>query len=123
QRNDEPANPSRRRLFQVVGAAGAFAALPAHSAGVQPSALNTTYVFLNPAEARFIEAAVTRLIPSDEPGPEAIRHAQERSRTDVKRGIICDGDRSGIAAYRTAHTVRRPLVRHQAAALRSGLDC
>jgi gluconate 2-dehydrogenase gamma chain len=70
--NRGPASPSRRRLFHAVGAVSAAAALPARSAGAQTSASTPTYVFLNTTEARFIEAAVARLIPSDGTGPGAI---------------------------------------------------
>src|ERR1700756_5850283 len=62
-----PTAPSRRRQLQATGAA---ALLPL--SGLQASARTApdqraTYLFFNPAEARFIEAAVARLIP-DEPG-------------------------------------------------------
>jgi gluconate 2-dehydrogenase gamma chain len=65
-----PHNPGRRRLFRAAGAASAVVALPvprqAHSQR------KTAYVFFNPAEAAFIEAAVARLIPKDETGPGAL---------------------------------------------------
>jgi gluconate 2-dehydrogenase gamma chain len=65
-----PSNPARRRLFQAAGAAGAAAALPLGNAAAQ--AQKPAYVFFNPAEAAFIEAAVARLIPKDETGPGAL---------------------------------------------------
>src|SRR5467141_2946932 len=67
-----PTNLSRRRLFQAAGAAGAAAALPAGTAQAQQRAPATAYVFFNPAESAFIEAAVARLIPRDETGPGAL---------------------------------------------------
>src|SRR5258705_9288388 len=70
-------NPARRRLLQA--AAGAAVALPAGGASAggasaqQPPAQSAkAYVFFNPAEAAFIEAALARLIPKDETGPGAI---------------------------------------------------
>jgi gluconate 2-dehydrogenase gamma chain len=69
-----PRDPGRRRLFQAVGAAGVVAtALPFVPAEAQKRAAPAqAYVFFNPAEATFIEAAVARLIPSDETGPGAL---------------------------------------------------
>src|SRR5258708_3117813 len=81
-----PSNPARRRLFQAAGAAGAAIALPAGAqpaggvavaqpvgaAAARPVAEAKAYVFFNPAEAAFIEAAVARLIPRDENGPGAL---------------------------------------------------
>jgi gluconate 2-dehydrogenase gamma chain len=61
-------DPARRRLFKAAGAAGAAAALPLGAEAQQKPA----YVFLNPAEAAFIQAAVARLIPRDEAGPGAL---------------------------------------------------
>jgi gluconate 2-dehydrogenase gamma chain len=72
-----PRDPSRRRLFKAAGAAGAMSAIPLHAAA-QPAASAHTgaaYVFFNPSEAAFIEAAVARLIPSDDTGPGAIEAA------------------------------------------------
>ena len=67
-----PDDPGRRRLFQAVGAAGVATALPMLPAQAQQhSAPAQAYIFFNPAEAAFIEAAVARLIPSDETGPGA----------------------------------------------------
>jgi gluconate 2-dehydrogenase gamma chain len=91
---------SRRTLFQVAGAIGASAALPAglearerhphghphghghghehhgDPAGKASRAGKRTraepYLFLNPAEAAFLEAAVDRLIPPDEKWPGAV---------------------------------------------------
>jgi gluconate 2-dehydrogenase gamma chain len=70
-----PPNPARRRLLQA--AAGAAVALPAGGAAAQqapqrPAQPAKAYVFFNPAEAVFIEAALARLIPKDETGPGAI---------------------------------------------------
>ena len=68
-----PSNPARRRLFQAAGAAGITTALPFGSVEAQPRAAPAqAYVFFNPAEAVFIEAAVARLIPRDEAGPGAL---------------------------------------------------
>jgi gluconate 2-dehydrogenase gamma chain len=68
-----PSNPSRRRLFKAAGAAGAAAALPVSTARAQQRQRSQqAYVFLNPAEAAFIEAAVSRLIPKDEAGAGAL---------------------------------------------------
>jgi gluconate 2-dehydrogenase gamma chain len=66
-----PSNPARRRLLQAAGAA---VALPAAAATAQPGAAPgpKAYVFFNPAEAAFIEAAVARLIPRDDNGPGAL---------------------------------------------------
>lgn len=69
-----PSNPARRRLLQAAGAA---VALPAGGAAAQqaaprPAQAAKAYVFFNPAEAAFIEAALARLIPKDETGPGAI---------------------------------------------------
>jgi gluconate 2-dehydrogenase gamma chain len=69
----QPPDPARRRFFQAAGAAAALpAALPlsSHAQGARPPA--RAYVFFNPAEAAFIEAAVARLIPKDETGPGAL---------------------------------------------------
>jgi gluconate 2-dehydrogenase gamma chain len=67
-----PENPSRRRLFKAAGAAGVAATLPIGPAEAQQRATPVAYVFFNPAEAVFIEAAVARLIPKDEIGPGAL---------------------------------------------------
>jgi len=79
-------NPARRRLFQAAGATGVAAAIPlakvaeaanaksgarASRETVTPQGRNP-YLFLNRAEAAFIEAACARLIPGDESGPGAI---------------------------------------------------
>lgn len=67
-----PSDPGRRRLFQAVGAAGVATALPLLPAQAQQRAAPAqAYIFFNPAEATFIEAAVARLIPKDETGPGA----------------------------------------------------
>jgi len=66
-----PVNPARRLLFKAAGAASAAAALPL-AADAQPRAPQQAYVFFNPAEAAFIEAAVARLIPKDEAGAGAL---------------------------------------------------
>jgi gluconate 2-dehydrogenase gamma chain len=66
-----PQNPSRRRLFRAAGAASAVVALPVpRPAHAQQH--KAPYVFFNPAEAAFVEAAVARLIPKDETGPGAL---------------------------------------------------
>ena len=66
-------DPGRRRLFQTVGAVGVVTALPLLPAQAQQrTAPAQAYIFFNPAEATFIEAAVARLIPRDEPGPGAV---------------------------------------------------
>jgi len=66
---------SRRAFFKVAGAAVAATATEAHalkSGKAQPAAeQRPTYTFFKPEEALFIEAAVERLIPSDETGPGA----------------------------------------------------
>jgi gluconate 2-dehydrogenase gamma chain len=76
-----PSNPARRRLLQnparrrlLQAAAGAAVALPAGGASAQqpPAQSAKAYLFFNPAEAAFIEAALARLIPKDETGPGAI---------------------------------------------------
>src|SRR5712671_5936071 len=66
----QPPDPARRRFFRAAGAA---AALPA-ALSWTPHAEGATraYLFFNPAEAAFIEAAVARLIPKDETGPGAL---------------------------------------------------
>src|SRR5262245_55352593 len=73
QRDDgainRPINPSRTRLFQPAGTPGVLAALPAKSQQAPP---RVAYVYFNPAEAAFIEAAVARLIPKDETGAGAL---------------------------------------------------
>jgi len=80
----QPSPPSRRLFLKSAGAtalattASVQAASPAASSqpgrppgttAVDPQAV---YVFFNPQEARFIEAATARLIPSDDVGPGAI---------------------------------------------------
>jgi gluconate 2-dehydrogenase gamma chain len=65
-----PENPSRRRLFFAAGAASAAAALPVPRTA--EGQRKNVYVFFNPAEAAFVEAAVARLIPKDETGPGAL---------------------------------------------------
>src|SRR4051812_23891711 len=73
--DEQPPSPSRRRMLQAAGAA---LALPASGAVAQQRAASSAapparaYVFFNPAEAAFIEAAVERLIPHDEIGPGAL---------------------------------------------------
>jgi len=72
QDESPPSDPGRRRLFKAVGAAGVATALPMLPAQAkQQAAPAQAYIFLNPAEAAFVEAAVERLIPSDEAGPGA----------------------------------------------------
>jgi gluconate 2-dehydrogenase gamma chain len=66
-------DPRRRRLFQAVGAVGVASALPLLPAQAQQRAAPAqAYIFFNPAEATFIEAAVARLIPRDDVGPGAV---------------------------------------------------
>jgi gluconate 2-dehydrogenase gamma chain len=66
-------DPRRRRLFQAVGAVGVATALPLLPAQAQQRAAPAqAYIFFNPAEATFIEAAVARLIPRDDVGPGAV---------------------------------------------------
>ncbi len=68
--------PSRRLFllksagFSALGSLGPAAAAPAQAPAA--AAAPPAYVFLNPAEARFVEAAVERLIPGDETGPGAL---------------------------------------------------
>lgn len=80
---------TRRTFFKAAGATAAAlsakaqaltcaeqqpgqgSAAPADAPAAAPSAL-VHYVFLRPDEARFIEAAVARLIPADANGPGAI---------------------------------------------------
>src|SRR5947209_20141999 len=75
--NTKPlSSSSRRRLLQAAAGAAVTqpaAGGPAHGAD-SPKAARApqAYVFFNPAEAAFIEAAVARLIPSDDTGPGAI---------------------------------------------------
>jgi len=62
----------RRRFLKSVGALGA--AVPAVAAAQHAghaSAKPEKYMFLSPAEAAFLDAAVARLIPADELGPGA----------------------------------------------------
>ena len=65
---------SRRSFFKIAGAAAAAAAAQVHGANAAaqtPAAPPLAYTFFNTDEARIIEAAVERLIPSDENGPGA----------------------------------------------------
>jgi gluconate 2-dehydrogenase gamma chain len=63
---------SRRTFFKAAGAAAATAVAGAHAASKpSPAARQEAYIFFNNEEARFIEAAVERLIPADETGPGA----------------------------------------------------
>lgn len=67
---------SRRSFFRMAGAAVAATAAEAHAFKVKgPSpgaAAPTPYTFFKAEEAKFIEAAVERLIPADENGPGAL---------------------------------------------------
>jgi gluconate 2-dehydrogenase gamma chain len=67
---------SRRSFFRMAGAVAAATAAEVHGTATgkrPPSATQqATYTFFNPDEARFIEAAVERLIPADETGPGAM---------------------------------------------------
>src|SRR4051812_11108443 len=63
---------SRRNFLKAAGAATAGLATAAcERAPKETPAPRTTYSFLNTNEASFIEAAVARLIPTDENGPGA----------------------------------------------------
>jgi gluconate 2-dehydrogenase gamma chain len=66
---------SRRSFFRMAGAVAAATAAEVHATAAgqrMPAATPpTTYTFLNADEARFVEAAVERLIPTDENGPGA----------------------------------------------------
>jgi len=63
---------ARRRFLKSVGALGA-AAVPAAAVAqhAHAPAKGEKYMFLNPAEVAFLEAAVARLIPADQLGPGA----------------------------------------------------
>jgi gluconate 2-dehydrogenase gamma chain len=79
---------SRRSFFRAAGATAAAIAGKAHAlthetpahehgtaqqnAGAAAASAGTSYTFFRPEEARFIEAAVARLIPADANGPGAI---------------------------------------------------
>lgn len=67
---------SRRSFFKLAGAAAASTAVEAHAAkaamSTYPPARPAPYIFFNPDEVNFIEAAVARLIPADENGPGAL---------------------------------------------------
>jgi gluconate 2-dehydrogenase gamma chain len=63
---------SRRSFFKIAGATAAAKALEAHGATAKmPATPSQSYTFLQPDEARFLEAATERLIPADENGPGA----------------------------------------------------
>jgi gluconate 2-dehydrogenase gamma chain len=65
---------SRRGFFKVAGAAVAVTAVDARAAAghaAPPAAAPAHYTFFKGAEKNFIEAAVERLIPSDDNGPGA----------------------------------------------------
>jgi gluconate 2-dehydrogenase gamma chain len=70
------APPSRRAFLKSASAVAAAAVMPAcdrEEAGKTRASTETTeYRFFTAEEARFIEAAVARLIPADETGPGAI---------------------------------------------------
>jgi gluconate 2-dehydrogenase gamma chain len=68
----DSADPSRRRFLQFAGGAGVAGTLLPSRAHGQAQEAKSAYLFFNPAEAAFIEAAVARLIPSDDTGPGAI---------------------------------------------------
>jgi len=72
----------KRRIFLQVSGASAFVPAAQHGLGQQqqrataPAAAAGAqggYLFFNPQEAAFIEAAVVRLIPPDEVGPSALQ--------------------------------------------------
>lgn len=67
----EPSNPSRRRLFQAAGAAGVAVAVPLVRRDARAATVRKDYAFLQPREAAFVQAALSRLIPNDELGPGA----------------------------------------------------
>jgi gluconate 2-dehydrogenase gamma chain len=79
---------SRRTFFKAAGATAAALAAQAKAFGADappaadphtghhaapPAAGATAYIFFRPDEARFIEAAVERLIPADANGPGALQ--------------------------------------------------
>src|SRR3954470_16220972 len=63
---------ARRRFLKSVGALGA-AAVPAAAVAqhAHAPAKGEKYMFLNPAEVAFLEAAIARVIPADQLGPGA----------------------------------------------------
>jgi gluconate 2-dehydrogenase gamma chain len=65
---------SRRTFFRMAGAVAAATAAEVHGATGRRDAgpAQTSYLFFNPEEAQFIEAAVERLIPADDSGPGAL---------------------------------------------------
>jgi gluconate 2-dehydrogenase gamma chain len=73
---------SRRAVIKATGAAGVSilpVGLAGHEATAQEAATvgargaqPTTYLFFNPEEAAFVEAAVARLIPADDKWPGAL---------------------------------------------------
>jgi len=68
----QSSDEGRRRFLKSVGALGAAipAAAAAQHAG-HASGKREKYMFLNPAEVAFLDAALARLIPADELGPGA----------------------------------------------------
>lgn len=67
----EPVNPSRRRLLRAAGA-GIAVTIPLRRVDAQSCPALQGYDFFSAEEARFVEAAVARLIPVDELGPGAL---------------------------------------------------
>ena len=69
-------NASRRQFLKSAGAAALVGTTAVPAAAATPAAsakkADDPYIFFNADEARFIEAAVARLIPFDETGPGAI---------------------------------------------------
>jgi len=74
---------SRRSFFKAAGTAAAALSAQAHglASAAEPTAAErggtaraapAAYIFFNPDEARFIEAATERLIPEDQNGPGAL---------------------------------------------------
>jgi gluconate 2-dehydrogenase gamma chain len=67
---------SRRSFFKMAGAVAAATAAEVHGASASKRSTSATqeatYTFFKPDEARFVEAAVERLIPKDENGPGAL---------------------------------------------------
>lgn len=65
--------PSRRNFLKRAGfAAATVTTTPAALAAQAPEEQQSSYTFLTPEEAAFVEAAVARLIPQDEAGPGAV---------------------------------------------------
>jgi hypothetical protein len=89
-----PAGLSRREVLRRAGLAGVAATLPAGTAARAAARTRgrTRLVALTPAQARTIEAALERLIPSDRHGPGA---REARVVRYIDRGLVGD-----LAEYR-----------------------